>query len=45
MKYYKLQPEVAGQVGDESILEYKNGMISEVKFWNIRFLDGLVMNY
>lgn len=41
MKYYKLQPEVAGQVGDESILEYKNGMISEVKFLEYSFFGWL----
>jgi len=41
MEYYKLIPEVAGELGEESILEFNNGIISEVKFLNYTFFGWL----
>jgi hypothetical protein len=35
--FYLLIPEVAGEIGEQSMLEYKNGMISHVQFLHYDF--------
>jgi hypothetical protein len=40
-KLYKLDPEVAGEIGELSRLEYKNGMINSVKFLHYEFYGWL----
>lgn len=41
MKYYLLNPEVAGELGDGSEVEYENGRIKEVKFLEYNFMGWL----
>lgn len=41
MRFYKLEPEIAGEIGDNSIIQYKNGKISKVKYLEFRFTDWL----
>ena len=32
MKFYKLEPEVAGEIGESSKIEYENGKIKKIIF-------------
>ena len=41
MKYYILNPEVAGELGDGSEVVYENGKIKEVKFLEYVFMGWL----
>lgn len=38
MNYYLLNPEIAGELGDNSIIEYENGKIKEVLFLEYTFM-------
>lgn len=41
MKFYKLQPEVAGEIGESSKIEYENGKIKKIIFLEYLFNDWL----
>lgn len=41
MNYFKLEPEIAGAIGDNSKIEYENGKIKEVLFLEFCFMDWL----
>lgn len=41
MRFYKLEPEIAGEIGDNSIIQYENGKISKIKYLEFRFTDWL----
>ena len=41
MTYYLLEPEVAGEIGENSIISYENGMIKEVKYLEYCFMGWL----
>jgi len=38
---FRLEPEVAGEIGENSIINYERGMIKEVKFLNYVFTGWL----
>ena len=41
MKMFKIEPEVAGEIGENSIISYKNNIIDEVKFLHFEFKGWL----
>jgi len=41
MNMFRLEPEVAGEIGENSIINYERGMIKEVKFLNYEFTGWL----
>lgn len=41
MKFYKLEPEVAGEIGENSKIEYEDGKIKKIIFLEYLFSDWL----
>lgn len=41
MEMFRLEPEVAGEIGENSIISYERGMIKDVKFLNYEFTGWL----
>lgn len=41
MKFYKLEPEIAGEIGESSKIEYENGKIKKIIFLEYLFSDWL----
>ena len=41
MKFYKLEPEIAGEIGESSKIEYENGTIKKIIFLEYLFSDWL----
>ena len=41
MKYYRLEPEIAGEIGENSKTEYENGKIKQIIFLEYLFSDWL----